>query len=40
VSDNEAGETLYVIEHLGRRLYVPQRKMKRGIDAAKAAGLE
>lgn len=40
VSDNESGETLYVVEHLGRKLYIPQRQMKRGINAAKAAGLE
>lgn len=40
VSDNETGETLYVVEHLGRRLYIPQSQMQRGLDAAKAAGLE
>src|ERR1700752_2035703 len=40
VSDNHAGETLYVVEHRGRRLYIPHTHMKRGIDAAKAAGLE
>jgi hypothetical protein len=40
VSDNHAGETLYVIEHLDRRLYIPHTQMKRGIEAAKAAGLE
>ena len=40
VSDNESGQTLYVSEHNGRRLYIPQAQMKRGIDAAKAAGLE
>lgn len=40
VSDNNSGQTLYVVEHLGRRIYIPHRQMKRGIDAAKAAGLE
>jgi hypothetical protein len=39
VSDNHSGQTLYVIEHNGRRLYVPQRQMKKGLDAAEAAGL-
>lgn len=40
VSDNNSGETLYVVEHGGRRLYIPQSQMQRGIEAAKAAGLE
>lgn len=40
VSDNESGQTLYVVEHKGRRIYIPQAQMKRGIDAAKAAGLD
>lgn len=40
VSDNHSGQTLYVIECKGRRCYIPQKQMKRGIDAAKAVGLE
>lgn len=39
VSDNDSGETLYVIDHRGRQLYVPHSQMKRGIDAAEAVGL-
>ncbi len=39
VSDNKSGETLYVIDHQGRQLYVPQSQMIRGIDAAEVAGL-
>jgi hypothetical protein len=40
VSDNESGETMYVVEHSGHRLYIPQKHMRRGIEAAKEAGLE
>lgn len=35
VSDNESGQTLYVVEHMGRKIFIPQKQMKRGIDAAK-----
>lgn len=40
VSDNESGQTLYVVEHKGQHIYITQAQMKRGLDAAKAAGLE
>ena len=39
IRENRSRQTIYVIEHKGQRIEIPQKQMKRGIDAAKEAGL-